>query len=65
MTRKALVEREIKRAKTVKRFASKREGLKKILQDPNASYEEKSGYVKYVGHSAQVTNARFSQNKGS
>ena len=42
MTRKALVEREIKRAKTVKRFASKREGLKKILQDPNASYEEKS-----------------------
>ncbi|MBT3939395.1 MAG: 30S ribosomal protein S14, partial [Pelagibacterales bacterium] len=42
MTRKALVQREIKRAKTVKRFASKREELRKILQDPNASFEEKS-----------------------
>jgi len=36
------VQREIKRAKTVKRFASKREELRKILQDPNASFEEKS-----------------------
>ena len=35
MTRKALVERELKRVKTVERFAGKRRALKKILSDSN------------------------------
>ena len=42
MTRKALVERELKRMKTVGRFAEKRLSLKKILSDSNATPEEKS-----------------------
>ena len=42
MTRKALVQRELKRAKTVERFAQKRATLKKIINDSNASYEEKN-----------------------
>ena len=41
MTRKALVERELKREKTVKRFAAKRRLLKKILSDSNNTPEEK------------------------
>ena len=42
MTRKALVQREIKRAKTVERIAQKRAALKKIINDSSASYEEKN-----------------------
>ena len=41
MTRKALVERELKRGKTVERFALKRRVLKRILSDSNASPEDK------------------------
>ena len=41
MTRKALVERELKRVKTVERFAVKRRVLKRILLDSNASPEDK------------------------
>ena len=41
MTRKALVERELKRMKTVERFADKRRILKNILSDPNTTPEEK------------------------
>ena len=41
MTRKALVERELKRMKTVERFADKRRALKKILSDSNTTPEEK------------------------
>jgi len=41
MTRKALVERELKRVKTVERFAVKRRVLKRILSDSNASPEDK------------------------
>ena len=41
MTRKALVEREIKRMKTVERFADKRRILKNILSDTNTTPEEK------------------------
>ena len=41
MTRKALIERELKRIKTVERFADKRQILKKILSDSNATPEEK------------------------
>lgn len=42
MTRKALVQRELKRVKTVERFAQKRAALKKIINDSDASYEEKN-----------------------
>jgi len=41
MTRKALVERELKRVKTVERFAKKRRALKNILSDSNKTAEEK------------------------
>ena len=41
MSRKALVERELKRVKTVERFALKRRVLKRILSDSNASPEDK------------------------
>ncbi len=41
MTRKAIIERELKRAKTVERFASRRKDLKKILSDVNATSDEK------------------------
>jgi small subunit ribosomal protein S14 len=41
MTRKALIERELKKAKTVERFASRRKDLKKILSDVNATSDEK------------------------
>ncbi|SVE14463.1 uncharacterized protein METZ01_LOCUS467317, partial [marine metagenome] len=42
MTRKALVQRELKRVKTVERYAEKRAALKKIMNDSNASYDEKN-----------------------
>ena len=42
MTRKAIVERELKRMKTVEKYADKRASLKAILKDVNASYEEKN-----------------------
>ena len=41
MARKALVERALKRVKTVERFVAKRRVLKKILSDSNATPEEK------------------------
>jgi len=41
MTRKALVERELKRVKMVERFADKRRVLKRILSDSNATPEDK------------------------
>lgn len=41
MARKALVEREKKRAKMVKNSAEKRAALKKVIKDFNASFEEK------------------------
>ena len=41
MTRKALVERELKRIKTVERFADKRRILKNILSDSDTTPEEK------------------------
>ncbi len=42
MTRKALVQRELKRVKTVERFAQKRAALKKIINNSDATYEEKN-----------------------
>ena len=41
MTRKALIERELKRIKTVERFADKRRILKNILSDSNTTSEER------------------------
>ncbi len=41
MARKALVEREKKRAKMVKNSAEKRAQLKRVIKDFNASFEEK------------------------
>ena len=41
MTRKALVERELKRMETVERFAEKRRALKNTLSDSNTTPEEK------------------------
>ena len=42
MTRKAIVERELKRMRTVEKYAEKRASLKAILRDVNASQEEKN-----------------------
>ena len=41
MAKKSMIAREIKRQKTVERFASKREVLKKIISDSSSSDEEK------------------------
>jgi small subunit ribosomal protein S14 len=41
MAKTSMVNREIKRAKLVKKYAEKREALKKIISSQDASYEEK------------------------
>ena len=41
MAKRAMVEREKKRAKTVKKFAAKRAALKAIILDQNASDDER------------------------
>lgn len=41
MAKQSMIEREKKRAKTVKKYAAKRAALKAIIVDPNASDEEK------------------------
>jgi len=41
MTRMALIERETKRAETVKKYAAKREGLFAIINDAKATDEDK------------------------
>ncbi|WP_440221708.1 30S ribosomal protein S14 [Dokdonella sp. MW10] len=41
MAKTSMVERELKRAKLVKRHAAKREQLKAIVSSPTASYEDK------------------------
>ena len=40
MAKKSMVAREVKRAKTVSRFAAKRDALKAIIKNPSSSYEE-------------------------
>ncbi len=42
MAKKSMIEREKKRAKTVKRFASKRLALKKIISDSISSADQRS-----------------------
>ena len=41
MAKTSMVNREVKRAKLAKKFAAKREELKKIVSSESASYEEK------------------------
>lgn len=42
MAKTSMVNREVRRAKVVKKFATKRADLKKRLADPTLSFEEKS-----------------------
>ena len=41
MAKTSMVNREVKREKLAKQYAAKREALKKIIADPEASYEDK------------------------
>ncbi len=41
MAKTSMVNRDLKRMKLVKKYATKRAGLKKIVLNPNSSYEEK------------------------
>jgi small subunit ribosomal protein S14 len=41
MAKTSMVNRDIKRTKLVKKYAAKRVELKAIVQNPNASYDEK------------------------
>ena len=41
MAKTSMVNRETKRAKLVKKFAARREALKKVISSQDASYEEK------------------------
>ncbi|HSX65234.1 MAG TPA: 30S ribosomal protein S14 [Pseudoxanthomonas sp.] len=45
MAKTSMVNRDIKRAKLAKKYAGKREALKKIISSPTASYEEKAEAV--------------------
>ena len=42
MAKKSMIERELKRAKTVARYAEKRASLKAIIQSPQSSDEERA-----------------------
>jgi len=42
MAKTSMVNREVRRAKVVKKYATKRAELKKQLADPNLSYEDKT-----------------------
>jgi small subunit ribosomal protein S14 len=41
MAKTSMINRETKRAKLAKRYAAKRDALKKVIASPDASYEEK------------------------
>ena len=41
MAKTSMVNRDLKRAKLSKKYAAKREALKKVISSPSASYEEK------------------------
>ncbi len=41
MAKKSMIARELKRAKTVEKYAAKREALKKASVDPSLSFEER------------------------
>jgi len=40
MAKKSMIAREVKRMKTVQKYAAKRAELKAIIKNPNSSYEE-------------------------
>ena len=42
MAKKSMIERELKRAKLVKRYAAKRAALKEVIRNVNSSDEERS-----------------------
>lgn len=42
MAKTSMVNRDVKRAKLVKKYAARRAELKKIIANPKSSYEEKS-----------------------
>ena len=46
MTRKSVIARDVKRQKTVERFAAKRAALKQAFLNPENSYEEKMAAFK-------------------
>ena len=41
MAKTSVINREAKRAKLARKYAAKREALKKVIIDPNASHEER------------------------
>lgn len=45
MAKKSMINREAKRAQLAARYASKRAQLKKVILDPEASYEDKEAAV--------------------
>ncbi len=45
MAKRSMINRDVKRAKLVKRHAAKRQELKKIVSSPTASYDEKMAAV--------------------
>lgn len=45
MAKTSMLERELKRSKTVAKFAAKRAELKAIIKNPNASFEERMDAV--------------------
>ena len=46
MAKTSMVNRDIKRAKLAKKYAAKREELKKTISSENASYEDKAAAVR-------------------
>jgi len=45
MAKTSMVMREVKRAKLAKKFAGKRDALKKTIEDPKASFEDREKAV--------------------
>jgi small subunit ribosomal protein S14 len=41
MAKVSMIQRELKRTKTVEKYAAKRNALKAIIKNPNSSYEER------------------------
>jgi len=41
MAKKSMIERQVRRERTVRRFAAKRAELRRVIKDPNASDDDK------------------------
>ena len=48
MAKKSMVAREVKRAKTVSKFAAKRDALKATIKNPGSSYEDVEAAVRQL-----------------